>query len=163
MTSNISPKKGEGHRPSSPKSQFYHPYPSQPPVPTQLFLLYQYCPQPFLMLQQNVEYIGQPYTMFSHPYEPARAFQILVRHSCGISIYSKYAELLHLPNVLIRGSSNPLSTAVVAAPFRKLCPAYWESFSPALVRAALTYSSLVRGRRSSNWKIGPATAPCTAR
>lgn len=46
-------------------------------------------------------------------------------------MYVKYAELFHLPRVCMRASSTPLDAAVVAAPMRKLCPAYKELSMPA--------------------------------
>ena len=50
----------------------------------------------------------------------------LPRVSLGTHTYSRYAELSHLLSVLIRVSSTPTSAAVVAAPMRKLCPAYFN-------------------------------------
>ena len=45
--------------------------------------------------------------------------------SLGVCMYKKNAELFHLPRALMVESSRPAcAAAAVAAPIRKLCPAY---------------------------------------
>ena len=44
--------------------------------------------------------------------------------SLGILMYWRKAALCHLPNACMVESSIPARAAVVAAPMRKLCPAY---------------------------------------
>ena len=44
--------------------------------------------------------------------------------SFGVCMYKRNAELFHLPRALMVESSKPACAAAVAAPIRKLCPAY---------------------------------------
>ena len=72
-------------------------------------------------------------------------------------MYSKNAELLHLPIVLITKSSIPTLAAAVAAPMRKLCPAKFCSGKPTAFRPSLIFVvniDFVRGHSSSNKKKG---------
>ena len=81
-------------------------------------------------------------------------------------MYSRYAELLHHPKVLIRESSTPLAAAVDATPILKLCPANWDACIPATVRADRTFAtnkSLDNGVPSLKVKKGPGEEPRTAR
>lgn len=58
----------------------------------------------------------------------------------------------------MRESCSPLAAAVVAAPMRKLCPAYWEQSNPAAASADLTAAtnrSLIRCLPSVNLKKAP--------
>jgi len=53
-------------------------------------------------------------------------------------MYTRYAELLHLPKVLITESFIPALAAAVAAPMRKLCLAKFCSVRPVALSASLT-------------------------
>ena len=78
--------------------------------------------------------------------------------SCGVWIYSMYTVLSQRPNVFIRKSWIPFSAAVVAAPIRKLWPAYWVQVKPiadSAVRSACTKRFLVRAFPSLYLKKGP--------
>ena len=50
----------------------------------------------------------------------ARLVDNPARHSHGIRMYNKYAELSHLPKVLIKESSTPQLAVVKAAPIQKM-------------------------------------------
>ena len=52
------------------------------------------------------------------------------RRCLGVLMYLRKAVLCHLPRVWIMESSTPTMAAVVAAPMRKLCPAYSEAGMP---------------------------------
>ena len=47
----------------------------------------------------------------------------------GMRTYARYAELDHLPKILMTASSIPAAAADVAAPIRKLCPEYGAGLS----------------------------------
>ena len=57
--------------------------------------------------------------------EPDSVAATVTSCSLGVRTYSWYATLSHRPNVLISESCMPLLAAVVAAPIRKLWPAYF--------------------------------------
>jgi len=74
-------------------------------------------------------------------------------------MYTRYAELLHLPKVLITEFSIPALAVAVAAPMRKLCPVKFCSGRPVALSASLTLlvnEDFVSGRPSLNWKKGPS-------
>ncbi len=61
---------------------------------------------------------------------------IAAKCSGGVLMYCRKAALCHLPSVLIMESSIPFFAAVVAAPIRKLWPAYWSWGRPSPLRIA---------------------------
>ena len=80
-------------------------------------------------------------------------------------MYSRYAELFHLPSVWIRESSNPLLAAVLAAPIRKLWPVKPAASRPVLVSACCTSDTIdarERGEPDSKQKSGPGLGLRTA-
>ena len=82
--------------------------------------------------------------------------------SLGVRMYTRYAELLHLPRVLITESSIPALAAAVAALMRKLCLAKFCSGWPVALRASLTLlvnKDFVSGWPSWNWEKGPSLEP----
>ena len=64
--------------------------------------------------------------------------EIEVSTSRGNLMYSWYAALSHRPNVFIVESSIPTAAAVVAAPIRKLWPAYLDLSRPTADKALHT-------------------------
>ena len=60
--------------------------------------------------------------------------------------YARYAELDHLPKILMTASSLPATAADVAFPIRKLCPKYGAGLIPTKDNASLTRTWRVGGR-----------------
>ena len=58
--------------------------------------------------------------------------------SWGVRTHSWYATLCHLPIVFVRESWTPQAAAVVAAPMRKLCPAYFSGWRPTSCSTSLS-------------------------
>ena len=84
------------------------------------------------------------------------------RWSLGVLIYTWYAALDHLPNILIVASPSPRAAAVVAAPLRKLCPVYPSAEMPLLLNAfwvSWTKRGLVSGFPSWRQNNGPSVLP----
>ena len=84
----------------------------------------------------------------------------------GILMYLKYVSFFHLPRILIMESCLPRSAAVVAAPIRKLWPAYFVGSIPGDHKAFLMweiYLCFVKGVLSLNWNIGPGEFPRIAK
>ncbi len=48
--------------------------------------------------------------------------EIEAKWSLGVRMYNRYAELSHLPNIVMVESGTPRAPAVVAAPIRNECP-----------------------------------------
>jgi len=72
-------------------------------------------------------------------------------------MYTRNAELLHLPKILITESSIPTLATVVAVPIRKLCLAKFCSAKLTAQRASqilLVNVDFVRVHSSWNWKKG---------
>ena len=59
----------------------------------------------------------------------------------GVLIYSEYAELCHLPSILMVASGIPQAAAFVAAPILKLFPLYFARSMPHWLRAVLSESA----------------------
>ena len=55
----------------------------------------------------------------------------------GMRMYARYAELDHLPRILMTASSTPAVAADVAAPMRKLCQEYGAGSTPTDDNASL--------------------------
>ena len=96
--------------------------------------------------------------------KPVRTLDRSARRSRRIRTYSRYAELLHHPKVVIRESLTPLAAAVDAAPILKLCPANWDACIPATVtaradRTLATKNSLDNGVPSLKVKKRPGEEP----
>ena len=79
--------------------------------------------------------------------------------SLGMRMYCRKAELCHFPRVWIVESSMPARAAEVAAPMRKLCPAYSSCGRPREERTARTCCTnhdFVTGDPCAVMKKGPA-------
>ena len=90
------------------------------------------------------------------------------RWSLGVFMYStcRHAELSQRPSILIVASLMPHWLAVVAAPIRKLCPAYLLASTPAFCNRSRTFLmkwSFVRFLPSLNWNKNPALSRRMAR
>ena len=80
----------------------------------------------------------------------------------GSLTYSWHAWLFHRPSVLMVSTGIPQTAAVVAAPIRKLCPAYSSGLRPALARtflSAITRRWRVRASPDLNRNSGPSPGP----
>ena len=89
----------------------------------------------------------------------ASLFEMAASCSFGIWMYCRKAELCHLPRVWIVESSMPARAAEVAAPMRKLCPAYSSCGRPREERTARTCCTnhdFVTGDPCVVMKKGPA-------
>ena len=83
----------------------------------------------------------------------------------GIRTYARYAELDHLPRILMTASSTPAAAADVAAPMQKLWPEYGAGSTPTDDNASLI--RLTSTCRVSCWPFcqtnsGPGCSPRTS-
>ena len=91
----------------------------------------------------------------------AMAGDSAANRSGGVSMYRKKAALCHRPRSWIAESSTPAKAADVAAPIRKLCPAYWSAGNPSVIRIFRSSDTKVAfdiGFPSDPLKKGPGCA-----
>ena len=98
--------------------------------------------------------------------EAAKADDNIASCSGGVLRYRRKAELCHRPNSWIVESSTPANAAVVAAPIRKLCPAYWPWGTPRvtnILRISPTNVFFRRGFPAASMNRGPGRSPRLAK
>ena len=84
------------------------------------------------------------------------------RCSLGVRIYCRKAALCQQPSVWIVESSTPAAAAVVAAPIRKLWPAYWSYCKLRefrMLRMCLVNDCFVTALCEQSTKNGPGLSP----